>query len=205
MTKFIASVAEAVSLAETHRLAETERAETGSVAETDTVKRGPHGMRVHIPIHLRWGDLDALGHVNNATMLRLIEEARLRGFWRADDDYDAPSTAIMGNGSVGDSDTMAVIAQQQIEYLTPAPYGRLPLEVQMWIARLGRSSVEICYEVLSPANAAAGAAPQTTYARASGVMVMLDAATQRPRVLTDAERAAWTPVLGEPITFTRGR
>ncbi|MCB1298353.1 MAG: acyl-CoA thioesterase [Microthrixaceae bacterium] len=173
--------------------------------ESDRIKQGPNGLRVHIPIHLRWGDLDALGHVNNASMLRLIEEARLRAFWRAGDAFDAPSTAIMGNGVTGASDTMAVVAQQQIEYLTPVPYGRLPLDVQMWIGRLGGSSVEICYEVRSPAAEDHGTQPQITYARASGVMVMLDAATERPRKLTEEERAAWAPVVGEPISFGRAR
>ena len=173
--------------------------------ESDSIQRGPNGLRVHIPIHLRWGDLDALGHVNNASMLRLIEEARLRGFWRADDDYNAPSTAIMGSSRVGDVDAMAVVAQQQIECLISVPYGRLPLDVQMWIGRLGGSSVEICYEVRSPANNAADAPPQPIYARASGVMVMLDAKTERPRKITDLERAAWAPVVGEPIDFKRGR
>lgn len=173
--------------------------------ENDRIKQGPNGLRVHIPIHLRWGDLDALGHVNNASMLRLIEEARLRAFWRAGDAFDAPSTAIMGSGATGQSDTMAVVAQQQIEYLTPVPYGRLPLDVQMWIGRLGGSSVEICYEVRSPSIDDNGPQPQITYARASGVMVILDAATERPRKLTDEERAAWAPVVGEPIAFGRGR
>ena len=32
------------------------------------------GRRLHIPIHLRWGDLDAFNHVNNASMLKLPPE-----------------------------------------------------------------------------------------------------------------------------------
>ena len=38
-------------------------------------------MRLHVPIRLRWSDLDAYGHVNNAEMLRLLEEARIQAFW----------------------------------------------------------------------------------------------------------------------------
>ena len=38
-------------------------------------------MRIHIPIHLRWADLDAYNHLNNVEMLRLLEEARVRMFW----------------------------------------------------------------------------------------------------------------------------
>ena len=179
---------------------------TLSDRESESVTNGPQGSRVHIPIHLRWGDLDALGHVNNASMFRLLEEARLRAFWRPEGGFDAPATAIIGTELVSGTDTMAVIARQEIEYLTPVPYGRLPLDVQLWIGRLGGSSVEICYEVLSPSVAeGAETAEQITYARASGVMVMLDAATMRPRRLTETERAAWEPIVGEPIQFGKRR
>ena len=41
--------------------------------------------RLHVPIQLRWGDLDAYGHVNNAEMLHLLEEARIAAFWTEDD------------------------------------------------------------------------------------------------------------------------
>ena len=185
---------------------------TPSDRESESVTNGPQGSRVHIPIHLRWGDLDALGHVNNASMFRLLEEARLRAFWRPEGGFDAPSTAIIGTELVSGTDTMAVIARQEIEYLTPVPYGRLPLDVQLWIGRLGGSSVEICYEVLSPSvetnwvdGGISETAVQITYGRASGVMVMLDAATMRPRRLTETERAAWEPIVGEPIQFGKRR
>ena len=31
-------------------------------------------MKLHVPIKLRWSDLDAYGHVNNAAMLTLLDE-----------------------------------------------------------------------------------------------------------------------------------
>ena len=30
--------------------------------------------RMHVPVRLRWNDLDAYGHVNNAAMLVLLED-----------------------------------------------------------------------------------------------------------------------------------
>jgi acyl-CoA thioester hydrolase len=33
-----------------------------------------------IPVPVRWTDLDAYGHVNNAAMVRLLEEARIAAF-----------------------------------------------------------------------------------------------------------------------------
>ncbi|WP_062069235.1 acyl-CoA thioesterase [Demequina sediminicola] len=155
--------------------------------------------RIHVPVSLRWSDIDAYGHVNNAEMLRLLEEARIRAFWADDSlgaDADAPATAVIAGGP--GADTITLIAGQQIEYLAPAPYGRRPLDVQLWIGRLGGASIEICYEVRSPV---VDDAEQEVYARASTTLVLFDVATNSPRRLTDAERSTWTEYLEEPIAF----
>ena len=70
------------------------------------------------------------------------------------------------------------IARQEIEYLRPVPYSSDPLDVQLWFGKIGGSSVEVCYEVCSPARRAAA---QELYARASAVVVMVDAATGQAR------------------------
>ncbi|MEV7691986.1 thioesterase family protein [Microbacterium sp. NPDC089189] len=159
----------------------------------------PDGRRVHIPIHLRWGDLDAFNHVNNTSMLKLLEEARVRAFWEPGDDEPTYPTAVVAAG-VG-SEVLTLIARQEIEYLRPVPYQRAPLDVQLWFGSLGGSSMEVCYEVFSPA----GANPQTLYARSSAVVVTVDAATGRPVRLTERMRAAWAPYVGEPIAYARRR
>ena len=38
-------------------------------------------MRLAVPVTVRWSDLDAYGHVNNASLLTLLEEARVAAFW----------------------------------------------------------------------------------------------------------------------------
>ncbi|KJL38859.1 Thioesterase superfamily protein [Microbacterium terrae] len=160
------------------------------------------GHRLHVPIHLRWGDLDALGHVNNTSMLKLLEEARLRAFWRPEDGSDAAPTAVFDMSVLEGGGTRAtLIARQEIEYLRPVPYGQRPLDVQLWVGRIGGSSVEVCYEVFSPA----GAEPQTLYARASAVVVLVDTSTGRPTRWGQGERAAWSPFIGEPIQFANRR
>lgn len=40
----------------------------------------PDGFRHHTPIQVRWGDMDAMGHVNNATYLTYLEQARIQYF-----------------------------------------------------------------------------------------------------------------------------
>ena len=38
-------------------------------------------MRTTVRVPLRWGDMDALGHVNNATTVQLLEQARVTGWF----------------------------------------------------------------------------------------------------------------------------
>jgi acyl-CoA thioester hydrolase len=40
----------------------------------------PQGFRHAAPIQVRWGDVDALGHVNNAAYLTYLEQARVTYF-----------------------------------------------------------------------------------------------------------------------------
>ena len=156
--------------------------------------------RIHVPVALRWSDLDAYGHVNNAEMLRLLEEARIRVFWAdAAAGEDAAPTAVIHGGP--GADTVTLIASQQIEYLLPVPFVRQPLDVQLWIGRMGGASLEICYEVCSPLDAS----ERAVYAKAATSLVLVDAATQRPRRLTDAEREAWSPHVEAPVTFRARR
>jgi acyl-CoA thioester hydrolase len=154
--------------------------------------------RLHIPIQLRWGDLDAFNHVNNTSMLKLLEEARVRAFWKPAPGEFAPATAVIDSSvSAG---LLTLIARQEIEYLAPVPYQRHPLDVQMWFGKLGGSSVEVCYEVHSdPASE-----QRSMYARATTVMVLVDAASGSPVRLTPEMRAAWEPLVGEPLTYRRG-
>ncbi|WP_158863841.1 acyl-CoA thioesterase [Leifsonia sp. AG29] len=156
-------------------------------------------MRLHVPFRLRWSDLDAYGHVNNAAMLRLLEEARIEAFWITDDAEEAVggSTAVL-DGRPG-ADTLTLIARQEIEYLAPIPYLRQPLDVQLWLGRLGGASLEVCYEVWSPE----GVEPATLYSRAATTIVLVDASTERPRRINERERSAWTPYLDEPVRFAK--
>ena len=151
--------------------------------------------RLHVPIHLRWGDLDAFNHVNNTSMLKLLEEARVRAFWKAEAGETAPPTAVLNSGV--EAGTLTLIARQEIEYLAPVPYQRRPLEVQMWFGKLGGSSLEVCYEVFNDPESET----RVLYARSTAVIVLVDAGTGRPTRITGEMRDAWAPYIGEPITY----
>ena len=159
-------------------------------------------MRLHVPIRLRWSDLDAYAHVNNAEMLRLLEEARIQAFW-SNDEADGVVSAVGESTAVLDgrpgAATLTLIARLEIEYLAPIPYLRAPIDIQLWIGKLGGASLDVCYEVCSPV----GQEPAQVFARASTTIVLVDALTGRPRKINEIERTAWTPYLESPLTFTR--
>jgi acyl-CoA thioester hydrolase len=157
-------------------------------------------MRLRVPIRLRWSDIDAYAHVNNAAMLGLLEEVRIQAFWTVPtpsaDGIDDPGPAIL-DGRPG-SETLSLIAHQEVEYLRPIPYGRRPLDCEVWIARLGGASLDVNYEVYSPE----GVDPRELTTRAASTLVLVDAASQKPRRITTEERAAWSPYLEAPVAFT---
>ena len=156
--------------------------------------------RRHVPIPRGGGGLDARGHVNNTSMLKLLEEARLRAFWRGDGEGEALPTAVFDMSVLESGGERAtLIARQEIEYLRPVPYSQRPLDVRMWIGAMGGSSADICFEVFSPI----GDADQVLYARATAVVVLVDTASGRPIRWSEAERAAWRPYVGDPIEYRR--
>jgi acyl-CoA thioester hydrolase len=157
-------------------------------------------MRLQVPTQLRWSDLDAYGHVNNARMLSLLEEARIQAFWVSDDTSEhavGASTAVLD--ATPGANTITLIARQEIEYLAPIPYQRQPVDIELWIGHMGGASLDVCYEVYSPV----GIEPRVLYTRAVTTIVLVDAASERPRRIDDRERAAWEPYVGEPIAFRR--
>ncbi|TXK19647.1 thioesterase family protein [Homoserinibacter sp. GY 40078] len=154
--------------------------------------------RINIPIRLRWSDFDAYAHVNNAEMLRLLEEARIEAFWRPDADADPATvrpTAVIDAGP--SAATFSLIARQEVEYRAPIPYQRSPIDVELWLGRLGGASFEVCYEVYSPV----GVEPRTLYTVASTTLVLVDAATGRPTRLPDELRELFAPYVEPPVVF----
>jgi len=155
-------------------------------------------MRLHIQIPLRWSDFDAYAHVNNAEMLRLLEEARIQAFWRPDEGVEPVSDIAVLDARPG-AEMISLIARQEIEYLAPIPYMRAPIDIEMWIGRIGGASLEICYELYSPV----GVAPRVLFTKAATTLVMVTAATGRPQRIADDLRDVWAQYLEEPVSFTK--
>ena len=154
--------------------------------------------RIHVAIPLRWSDFDAYAHVNNAEMLRLLEEARIQAFWRPDEGSDPGADTAILDARPG-AQTISLIARQEIEYLAPIPYMRAPIDIELWIGRIGGASLEVCYELYSPE----GVAPRVLFTKAATTIVMVTAETGRPQRIPDEVRSAWAPYVEEPVVFTK--
>ena len=82
---------------------------------------------------IRWGDIDALGHVNNTIYFRYMEQARISWF----DAIDV-HTGIKGQGPV--------IVNASCTYLRELVYpGKV--EIKAYVGELGRSSIQTYYEL----------------------------------------------------------
>lgn len=130
-------------------------------------------------MQVRWSDVDLFGHVNNAAYLGYLDDARFTLF---------PSMGVDETGALTAS--MLVVVKHEIEYLAALTYRPAPFAVEVWVPRIGRSSVDFAYEILDAANR------DTVYLRARSRMVQLDTATHAARAFTTEERAAFEAHLG---------
>ncbi len=153
--------------------------------------------RVHVDLQLRWGDQDAYGHVNNVAYARYLEEARVRVFWRG---TARQRTGMEGHfrGDTPDGLKM-LVASQQIEFLGVLEYGDTPIEVELWIGRLGGSSLELHTEIVDLA-----ASERRVGARAITTVVIVDGVALAPMRLTPEARAAVEPWTDAPLRLRRG-
>ena len=99
-------------------------------------------MRRTARVQVRWADLDGYGHVNNAALFTLLEEARVQILW-ASDEVDGEPMAVV-DGSY-DAVSWTVIARQEAEYLGQIPHHRQPLQIDVWPSKIGGADVEVCY------------------------------------------------------------
>jgi acyl-CoA thioester hydrolase len=129
------------------------------------------------PIEVRFGDTDALGHVNNATYLSYFEAAR-GGY------YAAVAGHAFGSGPGAEQRTF-VIAEAHVVYRSPARFGE-PLTCWCRVGWLGRSSFGLEYR-LDAGDSPTGRA--RTVADGSTVQVFFDLPSERimrmPRDLLD--------------------
>lgn len=152
--------------------------------------------RTHVDLELRWGDQDAYGHVNNVAYARYLEEARVRTFWLGSG-RERTGMERHFRGDDPDGPKM-LVASQQIEFLRVLEYAEQPITVELWIGKLGGSSLEVHYEVID------GSQPErTVVARAITVVVIVDGKTLRPMRLSGEGRESVEAWMDEPLQLGR--
>ena len=82
-------------------------------------------MRYQTQQYVRWGDLDAFGHVNNATYLVYAQEAR----------YTWSKMIEM------------VVARAEVDFIAPIYSGDIFIDVEIWVNKIGNSSFGLTYEM----------------------------------------------------------
>ncbi len=136
-------------------------------------------FRFFHPIEVRYGDLDAQGHVNNVVYFTYMEQARSKylehlGLWNGRD--------FMAIG--------IILAEERCRFVAAIRYGQ-PLRVGVRTERLGTKSFEMVYSLQdaeSGLELAVGTTIQVAYDYPSRTSVLLPPAWRK--VLADFEGLA---------------
>ena len=107
---------------------------------------------------VRWDDIDAFGHVNNAKYLTYIQEARF--LW-------SPIIEM-------------VVARAEVDFIEPIYEGGRFYDVNLWVESIGNSSFTMAYEVVGDNGVA--------HAKVRTVQVVVNMETKKSRPLKDSER-----------------
>jgi len=121
---------------------------------------------------VRWRDLDAFRHVNNAMYLRYLEEARLRWLLTLD-------------GPWMDEHVAPVVASALVNFKRPIAWPE-DVVVELFIDRVGNSSFTLGHRIGSAKDAS------VLYCDGHVVMVWFDSRSGKSAPLPDCVRAACT-------------
>ncbi|MEF8698048.1 MAG: thioesterase family protein [Candidatus Accumulibacter sp. UW25] len=119
-------------------------------------------------IPIRWGDMDAYGHVNNTVYFRYMEQARVEYL-------ETLGFRVMPQGSA------PVIINASCTFLVPLNYPGV-VEVRMFCGKPGRSSVPTAYEIRLLTE-------DTIYATGESKIVWMDVASGKSVPIPDRLRA----------------
>jgi acyl-CoA thioester hydrolase len=125
------------------------------------------------PIAVRWRDLDAFNHVNNANYLTYLEEARLQWLRHVPGWFDEHS--------------MPVLAASEVNYRRPIEWPA-ELHVELTCQRLGNSSITLAHRIVDADDR------DRLYSDGHVVMVWMNPATGKtvplPQSIRDAAETA---------------
>ena len=138
-----------------------------TVAEAPTV---PYGHLMRMPVH--FADLDAMGVLHNARYAVLVERAMV--LW-----WTERGVSFSG-GRPTNPDAFNVVREYSITFHRPVR-GTGEIAVHFWVEKLGTTSADYRFRVISADGAA-------VFAEGRRVNVRLDPATMRPAPWTEQGR-----------------
>jgi len=145
-----------------------------------------------VELDLRWADTDQYGHVNNVSLVRLVEEARIRAIGLPDQPSGfgnpPPVLAALEPG------TFTIVAGQRFEYRQELGYHGQRVLAELWFSQIGSRSVTLACRLLDLSRT-------VEFLVATVTIVIMDAAARRPRALTDTESAHLARYLGPAVDF----
>ena len=118
-------------------------------------------------MRVRWSDLDAYGHVNNAMIFDYVQEGRIT----------FTAAPIRGMQETPQSANLWFLARQDVSYHHPIIFRKEPFIVRTGVCHMGRTSVTFSSQVDDPTTG-------TVCAKAAAVAVYADA-NGKPTPLTD--------------------
>ena len=130
----------------------------------------PGKLLVEARIELRWRDLDALNHVNNASFLTFFEEARLRWFATLSGPWTSEAA-------------QPVLAAVHINYRRQLNWPG-NVVAQLYCERVGSTSLTVAHRLIDGDDAG------ILYADGNSVLVWVDPASGKPIRLPEAILAA---------------
>ena len=124
---------------------------------------------------VRWDDLDAMGHVNNAKFLTYAQEAR---FLWATEEF---------SGAMRETSLIEmVVARAEIDFIEPIYEGGRFVDVEITIGKIGNSSFNMLFTIGDQGK---------IFAKVMTVQVAVSTETMKSRPLTDKEREFLTKYL----------
>ena len=123
---------------------------------------------------VRWDDLDAFGHVNNAKYLTYAESARID--W-GQQQFAAEADSVL---------IQMTVARSEVDYLLPITEFEQYYDVDLWVESIGNSSFVVGYEVSKDG---------LVFTKMKTVQVMIDLESRKSRPITDNERSFLTKYL----------
>ncbi len=143
-------------------------------------------QRIKVLVPMRWGDMDAYGHINNVQIVRMLEEARIGAFGPpkgAGLPGIEPKVSLFN--AVPDG-TMALVVDHKIRYVRTLEYRNVPAVVQVWIGSVKGASFDIHYLIQDPVTG-------EDCVKASSHLAFVDEATGRVQRLTPEQKDTMAP------------